>query len=67
MIPENINQNFAGFIHEAMAQDMNSELLLRSVGYQLHEFNAKLRDDTLSIEEKNAMYSAVVRWKKQKS
>lgn len=62
-IPQQIDQNFGDFVHEVMSQGMNSELLLRASGYPLAAFNAKLRDDGFTPEEKNRIYSAINKWK----
>lgn len=64
-IPVNIEQNFGAHVHEAIGQGMNTEILLRLTGDPLYSFNAKLRDDGYSIEEKNAIYSAIIKWRSE--
>ena len=66
MIPTNIELNFAGHVHEAIGQGLNTEILLRLTGEPLHSFNAKLRDDKFTIEEKNLIYTAIKQWKQNK-
>lgn len=66
MIPPNIELNFAGHVHEAIGQGLNTEILLRLTGEPLHAFNAKLRDDKFTIEEKNKIYTAIKQWKQNK-
>ncbi|OQA11752.1 MAG: hypothetical protein BWY67_00739 [Bacteroidetes bacterium ADurb.Bin397] len=63
MIPPNIEHNFAGHVHEAIGQGLNTEILLRLTGDPLYAFNAKLRDDKYTIEEKNKIYTAIESWK----
>jgi hypothetical protein len=65
MIPTTIELNFAGHVHEAIGHGLNTEILLRLTGDPLHSFNAKLRDDGYCIEEKNAIYSAIIKWRSE--
>lgn len=62
-IPVVIEKNFGAHVHEVMSQGMNTELLLMASGYPLAAFNAKLRDDGFTPEEKNRIYSAIGKWK----
>jgi hypothetical protein len=66
MIPTNIELNFAGHVHEAIGHGLNTEILLRLTGDPLYAFNAKLRDDKYTIEEKNKIYTAIEQWKQNK-
>lgn len=65
-IPVVIEKNFGAHVHEAIGQGMNTEILLRLTGDHLQTFNAKLRDDGYSIEEKNAIYTEITKWRSGK-
>lgn len=61
---DSISNNFGGYVHEAIREGMNPKILYQLMAIRFDEFNASLRDDTFTIEQKNKILTAIKKWRK---